>query len=143
MKSAYPILIAVTVISVILAMMGLVVARMFFGVSHDSMLAGGGVLFVALLILTMLGNRLTYGVYIKRPEPEHRAVLDAGLKRAWLGYALGSVALLPVVFVLIRLGVDSDMATNFSVLAGAVVAAALFTRHMMRHEKKSNASEAP
>ena len=116
---------------------GSVAARVFFGLSKDHMMVGLGTGLVILIATAMLSNWLMHGVWIKRETTEQRAVLDAGLKRAWWGYALGSLVMLPAVFVLIILGSDSGTATHLSVLVGAIVATVLFARHMMRQRKPS------
>lgn len=110
-------------------MLGLAVAWLFFGLSREQMLTGQAAAFAALLGICMLGNRLTYGVWIKRPTEQERVVLDAGLKRAQFGYLVGSLALLPLAFLMIMLGFDSNIAMSLTILAGVSVAAFLFMRH--------------
>jgi hypothetical protein len=121
------------VLVIFAAMLSVMVGRLFFGLSHEHMLVGGGAAFAALVGVCMLGNRLAHGVWIKRPTEQERVVLDAGLKRAQLGYFFGSLALLPVAFLMIKLGFDSHTAMIPALIAGAIVAAILF----MRHRKQS------
>ena len=106
MKRASAIVILAGIVVTSGIMIGSVIGRTFFGLSHDHMLMLGGTAFAAMLGIFMLANRLTDGVWIKRENPERKAVFDAGLKRMWLGYALGSLAVVPGVIVMIRLGVE-------------------------------------
>ena len=82
MNRAQQNLLVAAVLVIFAAMLGVVAARWFFGLSHEHMLVGLGTAFAALLGLGMLGNRLTHGVWIKRPTEQERVVLDASFKRA-------------------------------------------------------------
>jgi hypothetical protein len=131
--------ILVSVLATAGIMIGCVIAQKFFGLSEERTIMLGGVAAATMLGFFMRANRRTYGVWIR--QPEQQAMPGAGLKRMRWGYALGLLALVPVVIVVVLLGADPNIMTTLATGAGLAGGAVLLGWNMLHHRKASRSPE--
>ena len=108
--------------------LGSLIARTFFGLSHEGMLVGLSIAFAAMFGLGLLANRLVHGVWIKRPTAEERAAVQADMRRVRRAMVLGTVVLLPIALGLVFLGFP-EVATKITspIVIAAIIAGAVLT----------------